>query len=117
MYRAVSGPLGWHFYYHWMPPGFFKARAFWQGRTSADFFISELQGEPWFAGTNALSTSIKEQELTMNPKRLQVNMEVAERTGASRVYLWGAEWWYYMKEKNSDARYWEVAKKNFSAEK
>lgn len=114
MYRAVTGPLGLRFYYNWLPPGFFKARAYWQGRTYSDFYISELQGEPWFAGTNALETPIQEQEQTMSPKRLRANMDVAERVGASRVYLWGAEWWYFMKEKNNDARYWELAKERLA---
>lgn len=114
MYRAVTGPMGLHFYYNWMPPGFFKARAYWQGRTYSDFYISELQGEPWFAGTNALETPIEEQEKTMNTKRLQANMDVAERTGASRAYLWGTEWWYFMKEKKCDARYWELVKEKLT---
>ncbi|MBP7992239.1 MAG: beta-galactosidase [Candidatus Magasanikbacteria bacterium] len=110
LYRAVAGPMGWKFYYNWLPPGLYKVRAFWQGRTPQTFFISELQAEPWYSGTGPKDTPIKEQELTMSPKRLQANMDVAERTGASRAYLWGVEWWYFMKEKNNDARYWELVK-------
>lgn len=114
LYRAVAGPAGWKFNYNWMPPGFYKARAFWQGRTSEQFFISELQAEPWYSGSNAFTTSVPEQELTMNPKRLQANMDVTERTGASRAYLWGVEWWYFMKESGNDPRYWDLVKNKLS---
>jgi hypothetical protein len=38
------------------------------------------------------------------------NIDYARRTGASRVYLWGAEWWLYQGEEFDDWRWLEAAK-------
>ena len=46
-------------------------------------------------------TAIEEQEemeKNMNPERMKKHIDYAQRVGASRVYLWGVEWWYFMKE-------------------
>lgn len=58
--------------------------------------VSELQAEPWFRAPVA-ETPLDEQFDQMNPERLQGNVEFAVGTGASEIYLWGAEWWYWLK--------------------
>ncbi|MFB6182187.1 MAG: hypothetical protein ABEJ24_04815, partial [Candidatus Magasanikbacteria bacterium] len=80
-------------------------------------FVSELQGEPWFTDSNPLDTSIERQRETMNPERLRDNINYAKRVGASRVYFWGVEWWYYMKEERGEPVYWNIIKKEIDQSK
>ena len=72
----------------------------------------ELQAEPW--GVNLLNdSSIKEQEKTMNLEQFQKNIEFAKSTGLKEFYLWGGEWWFWMKEKQNKPEIWSEAKKLF----
>ena len=38
-------------------------------------------------------------------------VDYAKRTGQDTFYLWGAEWWYWMKVKHNQPEIWEEAKK------
>ena len=72
----------------------------------------ELQAEPW--GPKLLYDSpLKEQEKSMNLKQFKDNIEFAKRTGFDKFYLWGGEWWYWMKEKQKRPEFWNEAKKLF----
>lgn len=72
----------------------------------------ELQAEPW--GPALLYDSpLKEQEKTMNLKQFKKNIEFAKKTGFDTFYLWGAEWWYWLKEKQGNSSIWNEAKKLF----
>jgi len=72
----------------------------------------ELQAEPW--GPELLySSPLEEQEKTMNPEQFQKNIEFAKKTGFDEFYLWGSEWWYWMKEKQNKPEIWNEAKKLF----
>ncbi len=77
------------------------------------FFISELQAEPWVKGSDPRTASVSEMEYSLNIGRLEKNIDYAEHTGATRAYLWGAEWWYWMKTEKNDSRYWDTVKKVF----
>lgn len=107
LYRIVRTPGGSKFSYDFLPAGFYRLKSAFWNQTHETFFVSELQAEPWFTDSNPLNTSVEEMEETMNPDRLTKHLNYASRVGASRVYLWGVEWWYYMKEKRDDARYWD----------
>lgn len=110
LYRIVQTPGGNKFSYGWLPAGFYRAKARLWGRGYEEFFISELQAEPWFTDSNPWNTPVEVQEETMNIERLATHFDYVERVGASRAYLWGVEWWYFMKEYKADARYWEAVK-------
>lgn len=72
----------------------------------------ELQVEPW--GPSLLyDSSLEEQEKTMNPALFRENIEFARRTGIKEFYLWGAEWWYWLKEKQGRSAMWEEARRVF----
>lgn len=77
-----------------------------------DVISTELQAEPW-CPTLLYDCSSQEQEKTMNLERFKYNIEFAERTGLSGFYLWGGEWWYWMKEKQNKPEIWNEAKKLF----
>lgn len=72
----------------------------------------ELQAEPW--GPKLLYDSpLEEQEKTMNLEQFIFNIDFAKKTGIDEFYLWGAEWWYWMKEKQNDPAIWEEAGRLF----
>lgn len=110
MYRIVRTPSGKIFNYNWLPSGFYRLKAKIWKKDYNHFFVSELQAEPWFGDADPVDTSVEKMEETMNIDRLQVHMDYAETVGASRVYLWGVEWWYLMKENFADNSYWEAVK-------
>jgi len=110
MYRIVQTPKGRTIVYDWLPAAFYRWKTKMWGRDLNDSFIAELQAEPWFTDSNPTNTPVEKQEKTMNPERMQKHIDYASRTGFSRGYLWGVEWWYYMKSEHGDARYWDIAK-------
>jgi len=72
----------------------------------------ELQAEPW--GSKLLQdVSLEEQQKTMDLRKFKENVDFARNTGLSEFYLWGAEWWYWLKEKKNMPEIWEEAKKLF----
>lgn len=77
-------------------------------RMGHDFWITELQAEPW---ERVPVTELGPGQIgSISPQRIRANLGLAKRTGAARVYLWGAEWWRYMAERHGDTRYLELAK-------
>ncbi|MBU0660769.1 beta-galactosidase [Patescibacteria group bacterium] len=110
LYRIVRTPKNHIWTYDWLPPAFYYLRAHMFGVDLDNFFVAELQAEPWFGEGNPHDSSIEEQEETMNPKRLEKHIEYVTHMGVSRTYLWGAEWWYFMKNTHNDARYWDIVK-------
>ena len=74
--------------------------------------VGELQAEPWVQGELENAT-FQEQEKTMTLLQLQRNIAFAKETGLDAFYLWGAEWWYQMKEVRGREEFWEEAKKLF----
>ena len=72
-------------------------------------FVSELQAEPW--GKKSLTEmSREEQYISLSPDQLRTNIAFARSTGFSRFYLWGAEWWFYAREKLGASDFIETAK-------
>ena len=96
------------------PPGFYLAKAkFIEKVFGKRVIVVELQAEPW--GPKLLYNSpLQEQLKSMNLEQFRKNVEFASETGFDEFYLWGVEWWYWMKEKQSDAKIWEEAKRLFS---
>lgn len=74
--------------------------------------ISELQAEPWTYGSPITQTSIQDQVKLFSLKQFKDTVVFARQTGISEQYLWGLEWWYFMREHNHP-EYWEFAKTIF----
>ncbi|OGZ20678.1 MAG: hypothetical protein A2654_00075 [Candidatus Nealsonbacteria bacterium RIFCSPHIGHO2_01_FULL_43_31] len=72
----------------------------------------ELQSEPW-CEQGIRDCSLEEQGKTMNLQFFQENIEFARSTGLDTFYLWGAEWWYWLKETKANPEIWNEAKKLF----
>ena len=74
--------------------------------------IVELQGEPW-GPKMIIETSLEDQYKSMDPEQFQENIDYVKGIEFSEAYLWGGEWWYWLKTKKNDDRIWNIAKKVF----
>lgn len=69
--------------------------------------IMELEAEPWT--TNGItSTPIDQQFKTMSLTNFNTIVGIAGQTGFSPQYLWGAEWWYWIKQQGHP-EFWQAA--------
>jgi hypothetical protein len=110
MYREVySAKMG-----HWrypIGPNFFKVKQLiiklFAKQDNA--IVIELQGEPWVAGWT-VDAPVETQLASMNAQILADNVEFAKKTGMKEIYVWGVEWWYWMKVKQNNPTLWEAAK-------
>lgn len=118
MYRDIySKNVGGYFRYP-IGPNFFRTKA-WIVRTFAhqkNLIVIELQAEPWASGWIA-DMSLPEQFRTMDETKLRENVDYAKRVGFPEVYLWGGEWWYWMKEQKDYPAVWDEGKKLFGEQR
>lgn len=98
-----------------LKPWFYRTKGFFIKNIFAPknqkLIITELQAEPW---TNKFVADVPLEEQVNNfpLQQLKDNVEFAKKVGYPEIYLWGAEWWYYMKV-NNHPEYWEFAKDLF----
>lgn len=74
--------------------------------------ITELQMEPWTA-QGILASTVDEMDRSLTPDDFQKHTRFAAATGLSPIYLWGAEWWLWMKETQGEPAYWDQARALF----
>ncbi|OGX07018.1 MAG: hypothetical protein A2Z88_09720 [Omnitrophica WOR_2 bacterium GWA2_47_8] len=96
-----------------IPKSLYWIRASFNGKPLDKVIVSELQAEPWVKNPPIPTVPLDEQYQTMNLKTFKENSEFAKSTGISEIYLWGAEWWYWLKEKKGDPNIWNEAKTLF----
>ncbi len=95
------------------PPAFYYKRAKLIKKIfDKEVICLELQAEPW-GPTFVKDMPLQEQKKTMDLEKFKKNIEFAKKTGLSRFYFWGAEWWYWLKEKQGDPEIWNEAMKLF----
>lgn len=75
--------------------------------------VIELSAEPW------LRQPIVNAPLEVLLDRMGIDkfnemIDFSSKTGFDTFYLWGAEWWYYMKTKQSHPEFWQRAQELFS---
>jgi len=96
-------------------PNFFKFKR-WLIRTFAkqnNAIIVELQGEPWIDEWT-VNAPLEKQLKSMNAKKLRENVEFAKKTGFPEIYLWGAEWWYWVKINHNNSDIWDTAREIYA---
>lgn len=111
VYRTVWNPVTGYFNYPLLP-GFYSLRSnFFRIFAPANHktIIVELQSEPWIPANNPVNTPIDKQIKIFPVKNLENNINYAKKTGFDEIYLWGVEWWYFMKE-NGHPEYWNYVK-------
>ncbi|MBI2450799.1 MAG: cellulase family glycosylhydrolase [Parcubacteria group bacterium] len=113
MYRVIWNKYTGYFTYP-LNPSFFQNKAgilrFFFG--PKEIINVELQAEPWLQ-KRPWETPLVEQIKAFPFSQFKENIEYAKNVGFEKNYLWGAEWWYWMKEKNNIPEFWEEAKKLF----
>lgn len=115
IYRKVwNEQLGFYLSYPF-PPIFYERKAKIINLLFGKEVIGiELQAEPW--GPRLLyDISVEEMQKTMTLERFKNNIEYARRTGMKTQYLWGGEWWYWMKEVQGDDAIWNEVRKLFAS--
>ena len=112
MYRLVWNPQMGFWDYWFVPAAFYHYKA-----SLTQFFhqnlkgvmVTELQMEPWTFNRPMVELTLAEQEQSFDLKRFKDNVGYVEKTGFAEVYLWGAEYWYWLKAKGYP-EIWEEAK-------
>jgi len=112
LYRTTYNKYIGYWKYFFVPPGFYRAKAYFWGKPQDATYVAELQAEPWFTD-GPLNTPVSEHYKTMNAQQLIENAEYANDTGFARAYFWGIEWWFWLKTIQGDDSVWEAAKTYF----
>lgn len=76
---------------------------------SKQLWVTELQAEPW-GPRLAPKLTREESYSSIDPQRLLKNIKYVYKSGISRVYLWGIEWWLFERDKNENNIMWEAGK-------
>lgn len=94
-----------------LPPWFYRAKdnvmQLLYGRQET--MLIELAAEPWLVEP-IVDVPLSVQFSRMNLDTIQDSIEYARRTRYERQYLWGGEWWYWLKEEHDRPEIWEWAK-------
>ena len=117
VYKRVWDSTITHRYFEYPFPAWFYASLAGAGQilTGKDMIIHELQAEPWTpTGQSILTASTAELNKSLDAKRLAGRFAYGEATGIRNIYLWGGEYWYYMKVKRNDDSLWEVAEQEYA---
>jgi hypothetical protein len=111
MYRQTWNDVFGYFIYPLTPAYYFFRAQLVQDDVS-QVIISELQAEPWFSDT-IQSRPFADWYESFTSEMLEQNVSFAREVGVAEAYLWGAEWWYALKQVGED-RLWETAKHIFT---
>lgn len=76
-----------------------------------DAIVIELEAEPWLLQP-IIDTPTDIQLSRMGMDKFNEMIEFSSKTGFDQFYLWGAEWWYWMKL-NDHSEFWTRAKQLF----
>ena len=72
-------------------------------------FLIELSLEPWLIEPT-VDAPLEEQLLRMDINKFNEIIAYARQTSFDTQYLWGAEWWYYLKNTKGHPEFWDAAK-------
>jgi hypothetical protein len=115
MYRSVHNKYFGDITYP-LPPSFFRVKRavaeLVAGRKPLAIVI-ELQGEPW-SREATYKLSVDDHYKTMNPQIFQETLDYASNTGFDTFYLWGVEWWYWLKTTQNKPQMWNIVKEAIS---
>lgn len=111
MYR-ITWNQNFGYWYYPLSPRFYKNKVKLVDPLVDKVIISELQAEPWFR-TFIYTVPLEEQEKSMNLDIFKQNIDFARRTGFDEAYLWGVEWWYWLKTKHNQPNIWNESKTLF----
>ncbi len=108
IYRRVYNNYVGHFRY-FFAPAFYRLKAKLVGLSADKVIISELQAEPWIPNGKEGRGSLEEQKKILGPEFIKKQIEFARETGFTEAYIWGVEWWYWVKLQG-DESIWNIGK-------
>lgn len=114
MYRKVwNSNINSYISYDFLRPFWYWVRAFFVDKFfGKKVIVVEFQAEPW--GPKLLyDIPLSEQKKTMTLEKFNKNIEFAKKNGFDEFYLWGAEWWYWLKvnyPEDENSFIWEKTK-------
>ncbi len=82
---------------------------FFTGKQDQKFIIIELGVEPW-GYRQIYEMSLQEQLENFTLDGFRENINYTLMTRFDTCYMWGVEWWYYLKKKHGNDSYWNYAK-------
>lgn len=113
MYRIVWNRYSGFWDYFFVPAAFYHYKAdltkFFHHNLKG-VIVTELQMEPWTMGQQMVELSLIDQQKSFDLPRFKNNIKYVKKTGFSEVYLWGVEYWYWLKEQGQ-VQIWDEAKK------
>ncbi|MEK7124640.1 MAG: glycoside hydrolase family 2 TIM barrel-domain containing protein [Patescibacteria group bacterium] len=119
MYRKVwvhiTDNLGFYWEFPLPAPAYWHKAQIIKRLFGKEVINIELQAEPWVRDVS-IDIPLKEQEKTMNLEQFKKNIDYAKKSGLNKVYFWGAEWWYWLKENQNKPDIWNEAKKIFKSQ-
>lgn len=100
-----------------LPPTWFKfkdivSRAIAGSDSAEEIIVVEMQAEAW--GKDPIPyLTLEEQLKYMDFEGFKDNIVYAKRSRIPEIYLWGVEWWYYLKTTQDHPEFWEFSKELF----
>ncbi|HOK02951.1 MAG TPA: DMT family transporter [Spirochaetota bacterium] len=85
---------------------------FLSGKKNQEFIIIELGAEPW-TYRQIYEMTVEEQIDSFTIDDFKENINYALKTKFTTCYLWGCEWWFYLKTKGY-SQHWDFACEIFS---
>jgi len=79
------------------------------------FWITEMQAEPWVEEDLRL-VGPDNPSPNLTAANFRKSIEYARRSGADRVYLWGAEWWLFQHQRYGDSTWWDLGRGAINAQ-
>ncbi len=101
MYRVVWNEKYGFWDYFFVPPSIYRLKADFTkffNKNLKEIIITELQMEPWTMNRRMVELSLDEQQMSFNFERFKNNLNYAKKAGFTETYLWGAEYWYWLKK-------------------
>lgn len=113
LYRVVYND--WFGYFRWLTPPFFywsRVEIIKKVSPLKRVIVAELQAESWHGSDKTLRDMTQaEHDKSMSLKQFKNNITFTRQAGFDEAYLWGVEWWYFMKTQKNNSEYWDEAKK------
>ena len=112
MYKTVWNKFIGVWRYPWPPAYYhFKAKRIERQYQLDKIIVSELQAEPWASGEESLAFMPVADQLNLFSRNdFGKNLEYVKRAGFDEAYLWGVEWWYWLKKEQNMPQFWNEAK-------
>ncbi len=111
MYKIVWNKYIGVWRYPWPPAYYYyKAKKIKKRYDLKKVIVAELQAEPWGTGKSITAMSLIDQFELFNRDDFEHNLNYVRQAGFDEAYLWGVEWWYWLKQKKNVNEFWNTAK-------